>query len=384
MAADHLYKISWQRFRENITENFRDLREANQLHDVSLFIDSHHSIGAHKVILCTVSPYFRRLLTTLPPTAAAHPVLLMPKDVTKVEVGQILDFVYYGEVSLPQSQVQRFLDIAEHFEIRGLKEESKTDPNANRQSSPANPTTARTRHPSNTMKSVGLLCPHCNQMCKDVIGLKTHIAESHPRWSCRGCGLSFKSESELDRHLLTHTAARRPVGSVVPQQQQQHHHQQQQPLRGGRQAKSLNVPDRQQQQVGHSRTPPPSIPAPARVERKGRQSGNKYENESQAEPQPKKAKSGDIASTLSQRFGGGISVSAVSSELPEGVVVKKEVEDYEEEELQHQGQKGKEEFQETEEAVNEEEEEGYYEEDGEGGEYEEEEEYPGYDFYGKA
>jgi len=383
MAADHLYKISWQRFRENITENFRDLREANQLHDVSLFIDSHHSIGAHKVILCTVSPYFRRLLTTLPPTAAAHPVLLMPKDVTKVEVGQILDFVYYGEVSLPQSQVQRFLDIAEHFEIRGLKEESKTDPNANRQSSPANPTTARTRHPSNTMKSVGLLCPHCNQMCKDVIGLKTHIAESHPRWSCRGCGLSFKSESELDRHLLTHTAARRPVGSVVPQQQQQHHHQQQQPLRGGRQAKSFNVPHRQQQQVRHSRTPPPSIPAPARVERKGRQSGHKYENESQAEPQPKKAKSGDIASTLSQRFGGGISVSAVSSELPEGVVVKKEVEDYEEEELQHQGQKGKEEFQETEEAVNEEEE-GYYEEDGEGGEYEEEEEYPGYDFYGKA
>ena len=77
-------------------------------------------------------------------------------------------------------------------------------------------------------------------------------------------------------------------------------------------------------------------------------------------------------------------MSAVSSELPEGVVVKKEVEDYEEEELQHQGQKGKEEFQETEEAVNEEEEEGYYEEDGEGGEYDEEEEYPGYDYYGKA
>ena len=67
MAADHLYKISWQQFRENITENFRfasiksksvfaflhalfrDLREANQLHDVFLYIDSHHSIGAHKV-----------------------------------------------------------------------------------------------------------------------------------------------------------------------------------------------------------------------------------------------------------------------------------------------------------------------------------------------
>ena len=76
-------------------------------------------------------------------------------------------------------------------------------------------------------------------------------------------------------------------------------------------------------------------------------------------------------------------MSAVSSELTEGVVVKKEVEDYEEEELQHQGQTGKEEFQETEEAVNEEEG-GYYEEDGEGGEHEEEEEYPGYDFYGKA
>ena len=82
------------------------------------------------------------------------------------------------------------------------------------------------------------------------------------------------------------------------------HQQQQQPLKGSQ---------GQQQQAKR----PPPLSQPVKVEKKGRLSGNKYEaNYQSEEPQTKRAKTGDLASTLSQRFGGGISVSSVASGLP--------------------------------------------------------------------
>ena len=356
------------------------------------------------MILCTVSPYFRRLLSSLPPAAAAHPVLLMPKDITQAEVGHILDYVYFGEVSLPQSQVQRFLDIAEHFEIRGLREDPQlSSSNANRQSSPQNPPIstqsegkgAKSRHSSSTMRSVGLLCPQCDQICKDVTELKTHIGETHSRsksrFPCTICDKTFKTSASMESHMNSHfTTDHRPVGSVAPQQQQTQ--------RGARQVKTPNsnqqqqqpsrVPQQQQQQ--QARRPPPPLTQPAKVEKKGRLSGNKYEADYQSEePQAKKIKTGgDIASTLSQRFGSGISVSSVASGLPavSAAVVVEEVDEVEGEmEQYHQEEEEEEEegHHLPEDAVHDEGDayEGYYGEEGE--EYEEGE-YPSYDNYGHA
>jgi len=401
--AEDLYKLSWQQFRENVTANFRELRATTEFHDVSLYIDNQHSIGAHKVILCTVSPYFRRLLSSLPPAAAAHPVLLMPKDITQAEVGQILDYVYFGEVSLPQGQVQRFLDIAEHFEIRGLREDSPLSSNANRQSSPQNPRIStptggkggKERHPSSTMRSVGLVCPQCDQICKDVAELKTHIAETHSRprskFSCTICDQSFKTSAVMEAHMNSHytTADNRPVGSVAPQLQQQTH------SRGVRQVKTpssdqqqqlLKGSQGQQQQQQQVRRPPRPLSQPVKVENKGRLSGNKYEADHQSEePQTKRAKTGDIASTLSQRFGRGISVSSVASGLPPAAVpveveeVESEVEQYHQEE--NEGEEEEEGHHLPEDAGADDAYEGYYGEEGD--EYEEEE-YPSYDNYGHA
>lgn len=389
--ADDLYKLSWQQFRENITANFRELRATTEFHDVSLYIDHHHSVGAHKVILCTVSPYFRRLLSSLPPAAAAHPVLLMPKDVTKAEIGQMLDYVYFGEVSLPQGQVQRFLDIAEHFEIRGLREDPQLSSNANRHPTPSISKGAKLRHPSSTMKSVGLLCPQCDKICKDVAELKTHIAETHTRprskFPCTICDQSFKTSAAMEAHMNTHytTGDRRPVGSVAPQQQQKIHG------RGACQVKTPSSHQQQQlplkaaqvQQQQQARRPPPPLSQPAKVENKGRLSGNHFEADYQSEePAAKKSKTGDIASTLSQRFGSGISVSSVASGLPPGVAAVKVEEVENEVEEYHQEEEEEEEGNHLQEDAYED----YY--GGSPGYGEEgdtyEEEYPSYDNYGQA
>merc|ERR1712130_817054 len=105
-------------------------------------------------------------------------------------------------------------------------------------------------------------------------------------------------------------------------------HQQQVPLKAA-----------QVQQQQQARRPPPPLSQPAKVENKGRLSGNHFEADYQSEePAAKKSKPGDIASTLSQRFGSGISVSSVASGLPPGGVavkveeVENDVEEYHQEE----------------------------------------------------
>jgi len=215
--GEELYQLRWQHFQGNIRDNFRDLREGAELQDVTLHVGG-QVVGAHKVVLATISPYFHSLLTSLPPHTATHPLLLMPKDVTHGEVLRMLDYIYYGEVSLPAREVPRFLEVAAQFQIKGLKED------------PAPPDTGgegghqesrRVRRSSQTMRSVGLLCPSCSHMCRDVSDLKSHMAEYHskPRPRCDVCDQEFPSPAALEEHAVVHYSARghdRPVGSVAP------------------------------------------------------------------------------------------------------------------------------------------------------------------------
>merc|ERR1711934_492859 len=146
--------------------------------------------------------------------------------------------------------------------------------------------------------------------------------------------------------------------------------------RGARQVKMPSSQQLQQPlktslgQQQQARRPPPPLSQPVKVENKGRLSGNKYESDYQSEePQAKKSKTGDIASTLSERFGGGISVSSVASGLPPAATTVK-VEEVEEEAHHLNEDAGEDDAYE-----------GYYGEEGD--EYEEEE-YPSYDNYGHA
>ena len=114
--GEELYQVRWQHFQDNIRDNFRELRGGAELQDVTLHVGG-QVVGAHKVVLATISPYFHRLLTSLPPHTATHPLLLMPKDVTHEEVLRMLDYIYYGEVSLPAREVPRFLEVAAQFQV---------------------------------------------------------------------------------------------------------------------------------------------------------------------------------------------------------------------------------------------------------------------------
>ncbi len=69
-----------------------------------------------QAILSACSPWFEEVLTE---SQHPHPIIIM-KDVRYEDLRNIVRFIYTGEVSVPQHDLQDFLRTAELLEIKGL------------------------------------------------------------------------------------------------------------------------------------------------------------------------------------------------------------------------------------------------------------------------
>jgi len=113
------FLLRWNDFYSNITTGFKDLRDDYEFLDVTVACED-EQLNAHKVILSACSPYFRSLLKKHP---AQHPVLIMPSNVKYKFIHSLVDFMYHGEVAIPNEDLNQFLAIAEQFKVKGLSEE---------------------------------------------------------------------------------------------------------------------------------------------------------------------------------------------------------------------------------------------------------------------
>ena len=109
--------LQWKDFENNISSGFRELREEKEFLDVTLaFHDC--QVQAHKVILSACSPFFRNILNQNP---HPHPIIYL-KGVKSGEMEAILNFMYHGEVTVAQDDLNTFLSLAEDLEVKGLTE----------------------------------------------------------------------------------------------------------------------------------------------------------------------------------------------------------------------------------------------------------------------
>ncbi|KAI7697470.1 Protein bric-a-brac 2 [Sarcoptes scabiei] len=109
------YCLKWNSFHTNITDVFQNMLVHENLVDVTLACEG-ASIKAHKMILAACSPYFQNLFMTNP---CKHPIVIL-KDVKFNDLKAIIDFIYSGEVNIPQDQLNSLLKTAETLKIKGL------------------------------------------------------------------------------------------------------------------------------------------------------------------------------------------------------------------------------------------------------------------------
>jgi hypothetical protein len=109
------YSLRWNNHQSHILQSFDALLQQNSLVDVTL-VCSDRSLRAHKVVLSACSPFFERVFNDTP---CKHPVIVL-KDFRGWLVQAIVDFMYRGEISVPQEKLNQLIQAGESLQVRGL------------------------------------------------------------------------------------------------------------------------------------------------------------------------------------------------------------------------------------------------------------------------
>ena len=120
MNADDTFCLKWNNFQENIKTLFAELRGDKDFVDVTLACED-GQLEAHKVILSSSSPFFKRLLRKMT-NKQMHPFLFMRGQKTR-QLTTMVNFIYLGEVKIHQEDLDGFLLLAQELELKGLTEE---------------------------------------------------------------------------------------------------------------------------------------------------------------------------------------------------------------------------------------------------------------------
>jgi len=136
MESSEKFCLKWNDFETNISSAFRDLREEKDFFDITLVCEDDNQVMAHKVILSACSPFFRNILRR---NSHQHPLLYL-KGVKYKELLAVLNFMYQGEVSVAQEELNIFLTVAEDLRVKGLTQSKQPSTQSNIKSKVNKPT----------------------------------------------------------------------------------------------------------------------------------------------------------------------------------------------------------------------------------------------------
>ena len=109
------FLLTWDNHWKNASEAFSSLRKDEFFCDVTLACQD-QQFKAHKVVLAASSRFFEKVLQN-----HKHPnPLIYLKGVEVKHMEWLLDFMYCGEVSLQQVEVEDFLRAGEELSVKGL------------------------------------------------------------------------------------------------------------------------------------------------------------------------------------------------------------------------------------------------------------------------
>ena len=124
---DH-FCLKWNDFSDHLHTTFTGLLSSSQtplFSDVTLACDDGKQLLAHRLVLAGCSSVLKSILTSTAAPNNQHCPLLYLRGVSKEDLTALLTFMYQGEVSLPQEQLNSFLAVAEDLQVKGLVENSK-------------------------------------------------------------------------------------------------------------------------------------------------------------------------------------------------------------------------------------------------------------------
>ena len=111
--------IRWKGFHGNIVDCLGGVRSEEEFVDVTLACESGGRSQAHKLVLASCSPYFRRILKEL--SEEKHPIIIL-NDVQPDILSALMTYMYKGEVYVAEERLPSFFKTAASLQIKGIAE----------------------------------------------------------------------------------------------------------------------------------------------------------------------------------------------------------------------------------------------------------------------
>jgi hypothetical protein len=124
MGDGETFHVNWKdHARASLGTLYRFQRE-DRFSDVTLHCED-RCIQAHRVVLAACSSYFERVLDRIAgdsTAAAANHVAIVLKSVPGELFDYCVQFIYYGDLTVPFNKLAAFMALARELEIHGLSD----------------------------------------------------------------------------------------------------------------------------------------------------------------------------------------------------------------------------------------------------------------------
>lgn len=124
MASSPAFRLCRANHKSDMINVFEEMYKDESMVDVSLICDN-GTIKGHRLVLSACSPYFRNILSQI--TNPNHYPIIIIKEMSFADLKAIIEFMYCGDVTVPQEQLESVLKSAEFLQVKGLVEDSSKE-----------------------------------------------------------------------------------------------------------------------------------------------------------------------------------------------------------------------------------------------------------------
>ena len=115
---EQMLEFNWNAFQSDAVKSRSELYESKRFSDVTLVPDDQTQFEAHRIILAKASKVFDQLLSV----SAEKSSLIFMNGVKSNALGEILEYIYLGNVSVDKDRVREFLRLASDLQISSINE----------------------------------------------------------------------------------------------------------------------------------------------------------------------------------------------------------------------------------------------------------------------
>jgi len=117
MSGNENFCLRLNEFERYATTAWREFKIEEYLCDVTLACED-KSIKAHRLVISSFSPVLKNILKL---NQNPHPLIYL-RRVRYIDLQNLLNFMYQGEVNVAEEDLARFLEVSEDLNIKGLSE----------------------------------------------------------------------------------------------------------------------------------------------------------------------------------------------------------------------------------------------------------------------